>query len=105
MQCLYRIGATSRLKVTWVAPHACENPHRQTKNRTRRITPLCRMERYPMNNHRFLPLLCAFAIIPVGCRSKSAAPVPSSTQVGPMIYELDVSNQAFHDRLLRGFYA
>lgn len=57
-----------------------------------------------MNNHRFLPLLCAFTIISAGCRSKSTAPVPSSTQSGPMIYELDVSNQAFHDRLLRGFY-
>jgi cephalosporin hydroxylase len=62
------------------------------------------MERRPMNNHRFLPLLCAFTIISAGCRSKSAAPVPSSTQAGPMIYELDVSNQTFHDRLLRGFY-
>ena len=58
-----------------------------------------------MNNPGFLCLLlCALTIVSPGCRNKRTAPTPPKTQAGPMIFEVDVASQAFHDRLLRGFY-
>ena len=56
-----------------------------------------------MNSRLFLSLLYVCALISAGCRNKTAPP-PLSAQAGPLIFEIDVSNRVYQDRLLRGFY-